>query len=230
MIALVWNDIFLCMRQYLLQEYIARLEEAKRNDHRQLGKDQELFFFHLLRYSCQAMLLLSVYVVTIISDNHLLHFLRIAAQKVVSSFHMELGFTTNWWNLYEISTGTEDTKRWTVCTQSLLLWYHIAVGDLYLHLILAGRETCNSGKHLGMLLITGRICFYWMWVICLTFVECLHDLLMFITTYTLEIPLSGPFFSVSIMYMFICLFILYFLPLYAACVAFPQRPNQKTQV
>jgi threonyl-tRNA synthetase len=32
----------------LLQEYLHRLEEAKKRDHRKLGLQQELFFFHEL--------------------------------------------------------------------------------------------------------------------------------------------------------------------------------------
>ncbi|MFS7953101.1 putative threonine--tRNA ligase [Helianthus anomalus] len=36
--------------QKRLKEYIALLEEAKKYDHRELGKKQELFFFHPLRF------------------------------------------------------------------------------------------------------------------------------------------------------------------------------------
>ena len=49
----------LCSRKFLLgnsqhaecvvQEYLHRLEEAKKRDHRLLGMQQELFFFHPLR-------------------------------------------------------------------------------------------------------------------------------------------------------------------------------------
>ena len=44
MYLLVLNDC------HLGQEYIARIEEAKKYDHRLLGVKQELFFCHPLRY------------------------------------------------------------------------------------------------------------------------------------------------------------------------------------
>ena len=40
----------LCLLHDTLQEYKHFLEEAKKRDHRILGKAQELFFFHELRY------------------------------------------------------------------------------------------------------------------------------------------------------------------------------------
>ena len=51
----------LCLLHDTLQEYKHFLEEAKKRDHRILGKAQELFFFHELRYLSTALCFLSCF-------------------------------------------------------------------------------------------------------------------------------------------------------------------------
>lgn len=108
-----------------LQEYLHNLEEAKKRDHRRLGQQQELFFFHDLRW-CHGLTIFCMHYMVVrfvlkiaaglfISDlsvySLFFTMLNVSVQGAVSFYRMGQGSTTSCNHLSGKNTRKEVMKR-----------------------------------------------------------------------------------------------------------------------
>ena len=148
-----------------MQEYIQRLEEAKKYDHRLLGTKQELFFCHPLRYS-----------------------------MAWYTWFAFCGHDCSWWSFVIFSPGSwfflpQGARIYNKLVDFIRSQYRergyqevyielrcfiVKIFENYTFLcnpLDFGRfchqicTICNFGKHLVMLQTTRRICFYLRWVL-----------------------------------------------------------------